>query len=132
MTRRNKNKVFIVMVAVLLTTAVTVFALTDYTDNFSLAYMKWNRSKYIKTVSKYPLVQYKVQNSDNCTLKVTLSKKAYLGLGFENVEVAHTDISGNKYSYTKFKEHTANKEYLITTLNTTSNSIANAEYTFTS
>ena len=131
--RKNIGKKAIITLAVVLSiTATTVFAATTASGNFSLTYGQWNRSSYIKTVSEYPFVEYKAQNSENSTLKVTLSKKAYFGLGFENVEVQHTDISGNNYSFVYYGNHTAKKEYLITTVNTKSNSIANASYTFSS
>ena len=59
-------------------------------------------------------------------------KFTYFGLGFENVDVQYTDINGNDYSYVYFDEQDAKKEYLITTLNTKKDSVANASYTFNS
>ncbi len=131
--KKNIGKKALTTLAIVLAiTATTVFAANEAKGNFSLTYLKWDRSSYIKLVCGYPLVEYKAQKSDNSTLKVTLSKKAYFGLGFDNVEIQHTDIHGNDYSFVYFGEHDVKKEYLITTLNTKSDSVANASYTFTS
>lgn len=131
--KKNIGKKALTTLAIVLAiTATTVFAATEAKGNFSLTYLEWNRSGYIKLVCAYPLVEYKAQKSDNSTLKVTLSKKTYFGLGFENVDVQYTDINGNDYSYVYFDEQDAKKEYLITTLNTKKDSVANASYTFNS
>lgn len=61
-----------------------------------------------------------------------MSRKAYLGFGFENLEVGSTSINSNETKYVYFGKNTTGKDYLITTVNNKNNSYANAKYTFTS
>ncbi len=131
--RKNIGKKAITTLAVVLSiTATTVFAAATASGNFSLTYGQWNRSSYAKLEASYPYVKYTAQNSESSTLRVTLSKKAYLGLGFENVGVRSTDISGNNNSYVYYSKQTAKKDYLITSVNDKSGSTANAKYILTS
>lgn len=130
--RKNGVNYYGVLAVLLSVVATTVFAATTASGNFSLTYGQWNRSSYAKLEASYPYVKFTAQNSGSSTLKVTLSKKAYLGLGFENVGVKSTDISGNNVSYVYYNKQTSNKDYLITTVNNKSGSTANAKYTLTS
>lgn len=121
-----------IMALVMIFGITTVYAAATAAGNFSLSYGQWNRSSYAKLEASYPYVKYEGQNSGSSNLRVTLSRKAYLGFGFENLEVGSTSINSNETKYVYFGKNTTGKDYLITTVNNKNNSYANAKYTFTS
>ena len=127
-----KKKMYIFSTLLLIVSFTTVYAATTATGNFSLTYGRNNRSSYATLEASYPYVKYTAQNSGNSTLNVTLSKKNFLRIGFTNVEVKRTTINGNNISYTIFGQEQKNKDYLITSVNDTEGSIANASYVLTS
>lgn len=127
----KKKGVFAIVLA--LTLAIgCVYAAATATGNFSLTYDQWNRSSYAKLEASYPYAKYTAQSSGNSTLRITLSQKNFLGLGFDNKDVKSISISGNNVSYAYFSKQTKNKDYLITSVNTKADSVANAKYVLTS
>lgn len=127
-----RKKALLTLAIVLSITTITVLAAATASGSFSLSYGAWERSSYATLEASYPYVKYTAQNSGNSTIRVTLSKKGFLGIGFDNLEVKSISINGNSVSYAYFSKQDKNKDYLITNVNDKSGSIANAKYTLTS
>lgn len=129
--KKNKGLVLAIIFCIV-SFATTVFAAVTASGNFSLSYGQYNRSSYAKLEASYPYVIYNAQKSDSTMLRVTLSKKGFLGLGFDNVQVKEVPLNASQTSYAYFSQQTKNKEYLITTVNNNAGTIANSKYTLTS
>jgi hypothetical protein len=130
---KKKNKLLLIaVIGTLIIPAITVFAASTASGNFSLSYMQYEKSSYATLQASYPYVIFTPQNTESTTLKITLSKKAYMGLGITNVQTKLTDFYQTSKIYTYFTEQTSGKDYLVTIVNNASTGYANAKYKLTS
>lgn len=124
-------KMFSLSLVVLLVAVTTVFAASTASGSFSLTYGRWSRTAEAKTEARYPYMKYTSQLADGGVVDATLSKVGLLS--FDNKQrIFDISIDGNnKVTYALFNQYSP-ATYVVTTVETAEDGVANASYLFTS